>query len=822
MAETKEIKEKISPIELESEMQRSYVDYAMSVIVGRALPDARDGLKPVHRRILYAMQELGLDSHRTYKKSARIVGEVMGKYHPHGDSAIYDALCRMAQSFSLRYPLVDGQGNFGSIDGDSAAAMRYTEARLESIAAELLADIEKETVTWTANFDESLLEPSVLPSKLPNLLVNGSTGIAVGMATNIPPHNLREVVAALNLVIENPEATIEEIMAVLPGPDFPSGGYILGKKGIEEAYRTGHGLITIQARTEIEELGHHRESIIITELPYEINKSNLVSEIAQLSDSNLVDGIATVRDESDKEGIRVVIELKTGESPELVLNQLYKHSKLRTSYGIINLALVEGKPVVMPLPEMLSVFLAHRREIITRRTRYDLRKAEERLHILEGYLIALANIEAVVQLIKSSKSIPDARAGLQKKFKLSERQADAVLAMPLARLTGLEQDKIHQESDELKKNIAYYNEILANPELVNKIIRTELQELARKYGDKRRTEILPEAAEMNELDLIKPEDVVVTLSASGYIKRVPLDTYRRQRRGGRGMLASSSKEEDYLKYLVLSNTLDYLLFFTNLGRVHWLRAYQVPEQSRQAKGRPIINLLRLQENETVAALIPVNEFKTDQFLLMVTERGLVKKTSLASYSRPRNGGIIAMGLRPEDRLVGVRVTGGQYEIFLSTRRGMAIRFPETNTRAMGRTATGVIGVRLRDGDVVVGGEALGEAVPLLTVTEKGYGKRSLSSLYRLQKRGGKGIIDIHVLDRKDKVVAMRVVKDSDEILILTQKGQAIRIKGSEIRCIGRNTKGVKLINLLPGDRITDFVVSEIDRAEEEAREEGNA
>ena len=822
MAETKEIKEKISPIELESEMQRSYVDYAMSVIVGRALPDARDGLKPVHRRILYAMQELGLDSHRTYKKSARIVGEVMGKYHPHGDSAIYDALCRMAQSFSLRYPLVDGQGNFGSIDGDSAAAMRYTEARLESIAAELLADIEKETVTWTANFDESLLEPSVLPSKLPNLLVNGSTGIAVGMATNIPPHNLREVVAALTLVIENPEVTIEEIMEVLPGPDFPSGGYILGHKGIDEAYRTGHGLVTIQARTEIEELGHHREAIIITELPYEINKSNLVSEIAQLSDSGLVDGIATVRDESDKEGIRVVIELKTGESPELVLNQLYKHSKLRTSYGIINLALVEGKPVVMPLPEMLSVFLAHRREIITRRTRYDLRKAEERLHILEGYLIALANIEAVVQLIKSSKSIPDARAGLQKKFKLSERQADAVLAMPLARLTGLEQDKIHQESDELKKNIAYYNEILANPELVNKIIRTELQELARKYGDKRRTEILPEAAEMNELDLIKPEDVVVTLSASGYIKRVPLDTYRRQRRGGRGMLASSSKEEDYLKYLVLSNTLDYLLFFTNLGRVHWLRAYQVPEQSRQAKGRPIINLLRLQENETVAALIPVNEFKTDQFLLMVTERGLVKKTSLASYSRPRNGGIIAMGLRPEDRLVGVRVTGGQYEIFLSTRRGMAIRFPETNTRAMGRTATGVIGVRLRDGDVVVGGEALGEAVPLLTVTEKGYGKRSLSSLYRLQKRGGKGIIDIHVLDRKDKVVAMRVVKDSDEILILTQKGQAIRIKGSEIRCIGRNTKGVKLINLLPGDRITDFVVSEIDRAEEEAREEGDA
>ncbi len=811
-----EEKEKITPVELETEMQRSYIDYAMSVIVGRALPDVRDGLKPVHRRILYGMQELGLESNKPYKKSARIVGEVMGKYHPHGDAAIYETLCRMAQSFSLRYPLIDGQGNFGSIDGDAAAAMRYTEARLAPIAGELLSDLEKDTVDWQPNFDESLLEPSVLPSKLPNLLVNGSTGIAVGMATNIPPHNLREVVQALVMVIGNPAATVEELMTVLPGPDFPSGGYILGRSGIVSAYRTGHGIITMQAHTEIEDLSHNRQAIVVTQLPYEVNKANLVAEIASLAEHKVVDGISTVRDESDKEGIRVVIELKSGENPELILNQLYKHSSLRTTYGIINLALVDGRPRILTLPEMLTEFLNHRRRVIARRTQYELRKAEERLHILEGYLMALANIDKVINLIKSSSSLPEAKDGLQKRFELSEKQADAVLAMPLARLTSLERKKIKDESDELKKKIGEYKIILADPKRVNQIIKTELQELGKKYGDPRRTQILStEATDFAERDLIKPEETVITLSASGYIKRTPLDTYRRQRRGGKGVLAGTSKEDDYLKELVLANTLDYLLIFTNLGRVHWLMAYQIPEQSRQAKGRPIVNLLRLQENETITAIIPVKEFSGDKFLFMVTEKGLVKKTPLSAYSHPRLGGIIALSLREKDYLAGVRVTGGNHNIFLTTRNGMAIRFQESDVRPMGRTASGVRGIRLSPGDTVVGVEALVEPAPLLTVTERGFGKRTRSDFYRLQKRAGKGIIDIKTDKRNGKVVTMHVVRDTDEILILSQRGQAIRIEGGSIRCIGRNTKGVRLINLTPGDRITDVVTNEITEAKEE-------
>ncbi|MFH1903497.1 MAG: DNA gyrase subunit A [Candidatus Omnitrophota bacterium] len=1235
---------KIQSIELETEMKRSYIDYAMSVIVGRALPDVRDGLKPVHRRILYAMQELGLEHSRSYKKSARIVGEVMGKYHPHGDSAIYETLCRMAQDFSLRYPLIDGQGNFGSIDGDSAAAMRYcvtgdtllltdagiipigtiskekesvldfkvlncegkrkpaskffnsgkhkvirivteqgyelkgtfnhpvlcwylnnlgmptltwklledvtkkdyvalhrgaglfsdkdaelsqyypkndkqqkvglpgkmnsdlafllgalvsegsfhqkqiifnnkdfdfyrkvksiveqqfggvklyerkikggclefslyhqraveflinvglkavrsegkaipfsvlrskketiksflkglfegdgsvvvhkdkrhggrsveltytskserlikelkilllnfgitstlpyrdkrngcyklsltgvenikkfkeeigffsekkqsrllevdslnenrmsktdfipflseylrenypgefvqkhnfdrynnlekhkdeltshlrpadnnlvawllknrfffnrvnqierlekeefvysikvenachsfvangfinhnTEARLASVAGELLYDLEKETVNWQPNFDETLQEPAVLPSKIPNLLINGSTGIAVGMATNIPPHNLTEVVQALILTIENPNVTLEEIMEVLPGPDFPSGGYILGRRGIDSAYRTGHGIIILQAHTDIEDMGHNRQAIVVTQLPYEINKANLVADIARLAEDKVVVGISTVRDESDKDGIRVMIELKAGEDPDLVLNQLYKHSSLRTSYGINTLALVEGRPRILTLQELLTEFLSHRRNIIVRRTRYDLKKAQERLHILEGYLIALANIDKVIKLIRSSASLLEAKEGLQEKFKLSEKQADAVLAMPLSRLTGLEQGKIRDESADLNKKIVEYEAILASPGKVNGIIKSELNDLVKRYGDERRTQIIAsEVMEFSEIDLIKPEDTVITLSATGYIKRLPLDTYRRQRRGGRGVLAGASKENDYLKEMVLANTRDYLLFFTNLGRVYWLLAYQVPEQSRQAKGRPIINLLRLLEGESITAIVPVPDFSAEKFLFLATEKGVVKKTRLSAYSHPRAGGIIALTLREKDHLAGVRVTTGEHKIFLTTRNGMAICFPESNVRTMGRIASGVHGIRLKGSDMVVGVEALSEPSPLLTVCERGYGKRTRSDSYRVQKRAGMGIIDIKTDKRNGKVVTMRMVKDTDEMLILSQKGQAIRISGAGIRCIGRNTKGVKLINILPDDRITDIIVNEI-------------
>lgn len=819
MADDKEkakekVVERIQTIELETEMQRSYIDYAMSVIVGRALPDVRDGLKPVHRRILYAMQELGLEHSKPYKKSARIVGEVMGKYHPHGDTAIYDTICRMAQDFSLRYPLVDGQGNFGSIDGDSAAAMRYTEARLASVAGEILEDLEKETVKWQPNFDETLQEPTVLPSKLPNLLVNGSTGIAVGMATNIPPHNLKEVAQALILLIEKPDAPIEELMEVMPGPDFPSGGYILGKSGIDSAYRTGHGIIIMQGHTEIEDLGHNRQAIIITQIPYEINKANLVSDIARMSDDKIINGISVVRDESDKDGIRVVIELKANEDPDLVLNQLYKHSTLRTSYGIINLALVDGRPRILTLSELLTEFLSHRRNIIVRRTQYDLRKAQERLHILEGYLIALANIDKVIKLIKNSASLVEAKAGLCEKFKLSEKQADAVLAMPLSRLTGMEQDKIRTESADLKKKISEYQAILASPGKVNGIIKGELQDLAKRYGDERRTKIIAsEVVNFEEIDLIKPEDTVITLSATGYIKRLPLDTYRRQRRGGRGVLASASKENDYLKEMVLANTRDYLLFFTNLGRVYWLLAYQVPEQTRQAKGRPIINLLRLQEGESITAIVPVPEWSEDKFLFLATEKGIVKKTRLSAYSHPRAGGIIALSLRENDHLAGVRVTGGEHNIFLTTRNGMAIRFHESNVRMMGRIASGVRGIRLKGSDMVVGVEALKEPAPLLTVCERGYGKRTKSDSYRLQHRAGMGIIDIKTDKRNGKVVTMHMVKDTDEMLILSQKGNAIRINGNGIRCVGRNTKGVKLINLLADDRITDIVVNELTEEE---------
>ncbi|MFH0797434.1 MAG: DNA gyrase subunit A [Candidatus Omnitrophota bacterium] len=808
-----EEKENVMPVELVTEMQRSYIDYAMSVIVGRALPDVRDGLKPVHRRILYAMQELGLESNKPYKKCARIVGEVMGKYHPHGDAAIYESLCRMAQEFALRYPVVDGQGNFGSVDGDPPAAMRYTEAKLAPIAAEILVDLEKDTVPWQPNFDESLMEPGVLPSKLPNLLVNGSTGIAVGMATNIPPHNLIEVCDALILFLNKPNVSLEDLMAVLPGPDFPTGGYILGKSGIDSAYRTGHGLITLQAKTTIEELEHRRQAIIITELPYEVNKANLVAEIAHLSSDKVVDGISTVRDESDKDGIRVVIELKSGENPDLILNQFYKHSRMRITYGVINLALVEGRPRVFTLPELLTEFLNHRRVIIVRRTQYDLQKAQERLHILEGYLIALASIDAVIKLIKASRSVPDAKAGLQKKFDLSEKQAEAILAMPLSRLTGLEQEKIKNESADLNKKITEYQAILNDPSRVNRLIKMELEDLSKRYGNKRRTQILPEAIELSERDLVKPEDVVITLSAAGYIKRTPLDTYRRQHRGGRGVLAGSSKEEDYLRDMVLANTLDYLLFFTNLGRVYWLLTYQIPEQSRQSKGRPIINMLRLQEGETVTAIIPIPDFTEGKFLFMATEKGAVKKTSLSAFSHPRAGGIIALSLNSGDHLAAVKLTDGTHNIFLTTRNGMAIRFTESDVRSMGRTAHGVHGIRLASNDVVVGAETLKEPAPLLTVAEKGYGKRTLSSLYRLQRRGGKGIIDIQTVGRNGKVVAMRVARNDDEILLLSHRGQAIRIRGDGIRCIGRNTKGVRLINLVPGDRIMDMVVNKITETE---------
>ncbi|HNS32838.1 MAG TPA: DNA gyrase subunit A [bacterium] len=800
---------KIVPIGIEEEMKDSYIDYAMSVIVGRALPDVRDGLKPVHRRILYGMLELGVDPGKAHKKSARIVGEVMGKYHPHGDSAIYESIARMTQDFSLRYPLIDGQGNFGSIDGDPPAAMRYTEARFKHLAMEILADIEKDTVDFMPNFDDSLMEPIVMPSKVPNLLINGSSGIAVGMATNIPPHNLCEVVDALTSLIDNPDISIEKLMEIMPGPDFPTGATICGRDGIRKAYTTGKGIITIRGRVEVEE-DKKKEAIIIKEIPYEVNKANLVSHIAHLVSDNKINGISEVRDESDKEGMRIVLEVKRGENVDIIINQLYKYTQLQTSYGIINLALSNKQPRLLNIKQMLQLFLDHRKEIVLRRAAFELRKAEERYHIVCGLIIALDNLDRVIKLIRNSKTVEEAKESLMSTFKMSEKQAQAVLAMPLSRLTGLERDKILKEQEELQKTIKELQGILADPEKVKKIIKNELNNMKNRFGDERRTEIVGSIEDFDELDLIRPEDIIVTISSEGYIKRTSLELYKRQRRGGKGFIGAKTKEEDYVKHLFVCSTTDTILFFTEKGQVHWLRGHLIPDAGKNAKGKPIVNLLTIDTGERIAAVIPVKEFTENCYLLMVTQKGIVKKTTLNAYSRPRRGGIKGISLRPKDRLIEVRMTDGLQDIVLSTKHGLSIRFSEKEIHSVGRSSIGVIGIRFKKKeDEVVGCEIFPsdeKEKSLFTVCSKGFGKRTMIYNYRRQHRGGKGIIDIKTGGRNGYVVGIKCVKPKDELILITRSGQVLRMTTDDARTVSRNTAGVRVQKLAQGDIIMDIAL----------------
>lgn len=790
----------VVPVKIEEEMKKSYIDYAMSVIVGRALPDARDGLKPVHRRILYAMYELGTTHDKPYKKSARIVGEVLGKYHPHGDLAVYDALVRMTQPFAMRYPLIDGQGNFGSIDGDAPAAMRYTEVRLSKIAEELLADIEKDTVDFTPNFDESLKEPVVLPGKLPNLLLNGSSGIAVGMATNIPPHNLAEVVDAAIAIIDDPDIELPDLMELIPGPDFPTGAFIHGRAGIVQAYRTGRGAIRLRAKAAIEER-KGRERIIVSELPYQVNKAKLMEDIARLVREKKITDISDLRDESDREGIRVVVELKSGAIAEVVLNQLYKHTQLETTFGIINLSLVDGEPRVLSLREAFDEYLGHRKEVVGRRTAFELDKAEKRAHVLEGLKLALENIDRVIKLIRASKTVDEAREGLITEFSLTKVQAQAILDMKLQRLAALEREKIEEEHRELLKRISWLRGVLASEEKVLGIIREELRELKEKYGDERRTEITEAAADLTIEDLIAVEDMIISLTSSGYVKRQPVASYRKQRRGGKGIVGMETKEEDVVSDIFMASTHDYVLFFSNKGKVYWKKVYEIPEGGRYSKGKAIVNLLPLEEGENITTTIPIKEFQEEQYLLMATKHGKVKKTPLSAYANPRKTGIIAITLAEGDELVGVEKTDGKCEVLLGTRYGKAIRFNETDARSMGRTAQGVTGIRLRKKDVVIGMVVTRKDLTLLAVTENGYGKRTLLEEYPLQRRGGKGVININTSLRNGLVIGIKGVLESDELMLMSSQGIAIRLPVGGISVIGRNTQGVRLMKLAKGDTV---------------------
>ncbi|MCS6296280.1 MAG: DNA gyrase subunit A [Nitrospira sp.] len=814
--------ERLGQIAIEDEMRSSYLDYAMSVIVGRALPDVRDGLKPVHRRILHGMNEMGLAANRPYRKSAKIVGEIMGNYHPHGDSAIYDTLVRMAQNFNMRYMLVDGQGNYGSMDGDAAAAMRYTEARLTKLAEELLADIEKETVDFGPNYDESRVEPLVLPSRVPNLLVNGAGGIAVGYATNIPTHNLGEVIEGLLMLLENPEVTIAQLMKKIPGPDFPTAGFIYGTSGIKDAYETGRGLLTVRAKVAIEtDERTDRERLIITEIPYQVNKSKLIEKIADLAQEDRVTGISDIRDESDREGVRVVIELKRNEIPLVVLNNLYKHSQLQTTFGVNMLALVNNRPEVLNLKRILEAFVEHRREVVVRRTAYDLRKAEERAHILEGLKIALDNLDAVIALIRRSQSPDVARAGLMQQFRLSEIQANAILEMRLQRLTQLERDKLVEEYREVLKTIEYLRSVLGSEALVRKIIRDELTEIKEKYQDERRTKIVKEEAELTLEDLIAEEEVVVTISHAGYIKRNAVTLYRAQRRGGKGKIAMGIKEEDFVETLFTASTHDALLFFTDAGKVYWLKVHEIPEASRAAKGKALVNLLALSKDEKVTATLPVKEYRADRFVIMGTKQGVIKKTELSAYSNPRQGGIIALSLDAGDKLIGVDLTDGQREILLGTKQGITIRFKEEDVRAMGRTAHGVRGITLEPGDEVIGMETItpDSTTAILTVTEGGYGKRTPVNEYRVQGRGGKGIISVKTNERNGPAVGFLQVRDEDEIMLMAAQGKVLRCKVDDIREIGRNTQGVRLLDM-DGDEDRVVAVVRLVEREEGVPEEG--
>ncbi|MFQ5815166.1 MAG: DNA gyrase subunit A [Candidatus Hydrothermarchaeaceae archaeon] len=790
----------VVPVKIVDEMKRSYIDYAMSVIVGRALPNVRDGLKPVHRRILYAMHELGMTHTKPFKKSARIVGEVLGKYHPHGDVAVYDALVRMVQDFSMRYPLIEGQGNFGSVDGDGAAAMRYTEVRLDRIAGEMLVDIEKETVDFTPNFDESLNEPVVLPAKLPNLLLNGSSGIAVGMATNIPPHNLGEIVDAAVMLIDDPGLSVEELMEAVKGPDFPTGAIIYGTTGIRDAYSTGRGSVKIRARATFEEV-KRRNAIIVTEIPYMVNKSKLIENIAALVREKKLEGIHDLRDESDREGMRIVIELKGNAVPEIVLNHLYKHTQMENTFGIINLALVDGEPRVLGLKEVLEEYLRHRRDVVTRRSRYELRKAEERAHVLEGLMVALGDIDNVIKTIRASKDAEEAKRALTSGFELSTVQAQAILDMRLQRLTALERDKIEQEHAELLKRISWLKGVLASAEKVLAIVKEELLEIREKYADERRTEIVEMEAELSVEDLIAEEEMMVTITKSGYVKRLAVATYRKQRRGGKGIIGMETKEEDIVADIFVASTHDYVLFFSNRGKVYWVKVYEMPMASRYSKGKAIVNILPLQKDEKITASIPVREFDETKYLFMATKNGKVKKTPLSAYSNIRKTGIIAVKLREGDELIEVEMTNGERDIILATRFGKAIRFSEGDARPMGRGTQGVRGIRLRKKDEVIGMEVLREELALLAVTENGYGKRTRMEDYPKQKRGGKGVINIIPSVRNGPVIGIEEVSDDDELLLTSAQGVVIRLPIKGISMVGRNTQGVTLMKLEKRDKV---------------------
>ncbi len=789
-------------VKIEEEMKRSYLDYAMSVIIGRALPDVRDGLKPVHRRILYAMHNLKNDWNKPYKKSARIVGDVIGRYHPHGDTAVYDTIVRMAQGFSLRYPLVDGQGNFGSVDGDAAAAMRYTEVRLMRLAHEMLEDLDKETVDFVPNYDETLLEPSVLPAKIPSLLINGSSGIAVGMATNIPPHNLSEVIDATVAFIDNPDISFEELLTYVPGPDFPTSGIIQGHKGIHDAYQTGRGIIKLRARVLIEkDRRTGRESIIVTEIPYQVNKARLIEKIAELIKDKRVDGVRYVRDESDREGMRIVIALKRDEIAGVIINQLYAHTQMETTFGIILLAIADKQPQVHTIREILSHFVKHRKEIIVRRTRFDLDKAEARAHVLEGLKIALDHIDAVVDIIRSSKTPAEARERLISQFELTETQAQAILEMRLQRLTGLERDKIVEEYQQVIRVIARYREILASERLVLNIIKEELTALKERYGDERRTEIVEDTEDIRIEDMIVEEDMVVTVSHAGYIKRNPITLYNSQRRGGKGKTGMGTKEEDFVEHLFVASTHDTFLFFTNLGRVYWRKVHELPQAGRLARGKAIVNLLALGEGEKLATVLSVRSFEPGHTVLMATRGGTVKKTDIMAYSRPRSGGIIAVDMVPGDELIGARITDSTQNVFLASRHGKSIRFHESNVRSMGRVSRGVRGMSLAEGDYIVGMEVLTDGKTLMAVTENGYGKRTSIDEYPLRHRGGKGVITIKTTERNGMVVAIVLVTDEDDLMLMTDRGKIIRMPVKDISIIGRNTQGVRLIVMEPGERV---------------------
>jgi DNA gyrase subunit A len=818
------------PVDIEAEMRRSYLDYAMSVIIGRALPDVRDGLKPVQRRILFGMYELGLTSTRAYRKCAKIVGEVMGKYHPHGDAPIYDALVRQAQDFNMRYPLVDGQGNFGSIDGDPPAAMRYTEARLARISDEILADIEKETVDRTPNFDETDLEPVVMPTRVPNLLVNGTTGIAVGMATNIPPHNLTEVIEAAILLVDKPSASLGEVMKLVPGPDFPTGGYLWGREGIVQAYTTGRGTFTMRAKAAIEQVSKDRQNIVVTEIPYQVNKARLIERIADLVQNKKIEGIADVRDESDRDGMRIVIEVKRGEEPEIILNNLYKFTQMQDSFGMILLAIVGGQPREMGLVEIIRHFIDHRVDVVRRRTQYDLRKAEEREHILLGFKKALDHLDEIIKLIRRSKSPAEAKAGLMETWEFSDRQAQAILDLQLHRLTQMERQKILDELKEIQAKIADLKEILASEKKLKRVIVEELRDVQKDYGDARRTEIVDRVEDIELEDLIPDEDMAITVSHTGYIKRTPVDVYRHQSRGGKGRIGAKTREEDFVEHLFIASAHSYILLFTSLGRIFWLKVYEIPEAAAATRGKAIHSLLKFQEGEKLAAVVPARNLEEEgRFVFLATRQGTVKKTRLAEFSNPRPSGIIAINLEKDDELIGARITDGRQLVFLASRNGQAILFRETDVRPMGRPAAGVNGMDLEKGDVVVSmdavqpdfeilkkdfkvetenldeieSDALRQSLTslMLTVSEKGYGKRTPLAEYRLVNRGGKGVINLKSTERNGKVIATLQVEEDSDVIIITEQGKIIRVHSAEIREAGRSTQGVRLLRLEEDDRI---------------------